>query len=422
MGYTRRRLLTAALAANAVRPPLAGWPGVAAFPPGWLTGELAPQLLTLTAADTAVALARRKASPLGLALAGGTAVGLGMVVRESLRVGEQLDAALDPLVGPPAPGESATDPEPPPDRPAWVRLLNPFHQVDPRVVVERDLPFSDAGGRGLLDIYRPAWRDVEKAPVLVQVHGGGWVVGRKDQQGVPLMQLMAAHGWVCVAINYRLAPRDRFPAQVVDVKRALAWVKDNIADHGGDPDYVTITGGSAGGHLSALAALTAGDPAYQPGFEDADTSVRAAVPHYGVYDIAGATGLRSARRLRDEFFAPKVLGRTWEDDPETFEAGSPILRIHEDAPDFFVIHGTHDSLVDIEQARLFVDRLRAVSHRSVAYAELPGTQHAFDIFPSLRSIRVAAGVQRYLEWHHRQWLAGRTDGSTQAPPDARASA
>ena len=398
----------AALTANALRPPAGGVPGAAAFLPGWLTEELAPQLLTLTAADTAVSLARGKASPLAVALAGGTAVGLGLTIRESLRVGESLDAALNPLLGPPGPGDSATEPDPPPDRPAWLRLLNPFHQVDPRVRVIRDLPFSEAGRRGMLDVYLPAWRQVESAPVLLQVHGGGWMVGRKDQQGVPLMQLLASHGWVCVAINYRLAPRDPFPAQVIDVKRALAWIREHIAGYGGDPDYVAITGGSAGGHLTALAALTPGDPAYQPGFEDADTSVAVAVPHYGVYDIAGATGLRSAQRLRDEFFAPKVLQRTWAQDPDAFEAGSPILRIHPDAPDFFVVHGALDSLVAVDQARLFVERLRATSRRSVAYAELPGTQHAFDIFPSLRSIRVAAAVHRYLDWHHHGWLAART--------------
>ena len=86
------------------------------------------------------------------------------------------------------------------------------------------------------------------------------------------------------------------PAQIIDVKQAIAWIRENIAAYGGDPDYIAITGGSAGGHLSALAALTPNDPAWQPGFEDADTSVQVAVPHYGVYDMAGATGLRSARR------------------------------------------------------------------------------------------------------------------------------
>ena len=86
------------------------------------------------------------------------------------------------------------------------------------------------------------------------------------------MPHLAAQGWVCVAINYRLAPRDPFPAHIVDVKRAIAWIREHIAEYGGDPSYLAITGGSAGGHLAALAALTPNDPAYQPGFEDADTS------------------------------------------------------------------------------------------------------------------------------------------------------
>ena len=97
--------------------------------------------------------------------------------------------------------------------------------------------------------------------MLLQVHGGAWTLGEKEHQGRPLMNQMAAKGWVCVAINYRLSPRDPWPAHIVDVKRAIAWVRDNIADYGGDPDYLVITGGSAGGHLAALAALTPGDPA-----------------------------------------------------------------------------------------------------------------------------------------------------------------
>ena len=154
-----------------------------------------------------------------------------------------------------------------------------------------DLPYSEAGKRGHLDLYLPAGEDtIKDAPVLLQIHGGAWTIGEKDHQGRPLMNQMAAQGWVCVAINYRLSPRDAWPAHIVDVKRAIAWIKDNIADYGGDPDYIAITGGSAGGHLTALAALTAGDPEFQPGFEDADTSVQAAVPFYGVYDFAGSTG------------------------------------------------------------------------------------------------------------------------------------
>ncbi|MBL7660064.1 alpha/beta hydrolase, partial [Escherichia coli] len=92
-------------------------------------------------------------------------------------------------------------------------------------------------------------------------------------------------GWICVAINYRHSPRNTWPDHILDVKRALAWVKAHISEYGGDPDFIAITGGSAGGHLSSLAALTPNDPRFQPGFEEADTRVQAAVPFYGVYDF-----------------------------------------------------------------------------------------------------------------------------------------
>ena len=220
------------------------------------------------------------------------------------------------------------------------------------------------------------------------------------------MNQMAAQGWVCVAINYRLAPRDGWPAHIVDVKRAIAWVKDHIADYGGNPDYVVITGGSAGGHLTALAALTPGDPDFQPGFEDADTSVQAAVPFYGVYDFAGSTGLRNATEMRDTFLGPRVMQSTWQDSPDVFEAASPILRITADAPDFFVLHGELDSLVSVDQARLFVAELRRTSKKSVVYAELPGAQHAFDVFHSIRSAHAVRAVDRYLNWHWNTWRHG----------------
>ncbi len=404
MSFLRRQLLTAALTANAIRPVGGFRAGIPAFFAGWLTTELAPHLLALTAADTAAhAVRRRPRSGAGLVLAGLNAAGLAYLVSGSSKVRHQTEEALveglgidyvEQLDAEPTPAELATP---------WRKLVNPFRMKDLGVRVEKDIRYSDAGRRGLLDVYLPAEGEVRNAPVLLQVHGGGWAIGNKDQQGIPLMQHMAAKGWVCVAINYRLAPRDDFPAHVIDVKRAIAWIRDHIEEYGGNPDYIAITGGSAGGHLAALAALTAGDPAYQPGFEDADTSVQAAIPHYGVYDFAGSTGLRSAERLRDEFLAPRILQKTWADSPDDFEAGSPILRITADAPDFFVLHGKHDSLVPVDQARLFVDRLRATSKRTVVYAELPGAQHAFDVFPSIRSAHVVRAIDRYLHWHWNSW-------------------
>jgi acetyl esterase/lipase len=190
------------------------------------------------------------------------------------------------------------------------------------------------------------------------------------------------------------------------VKRALSWVREHGPAYGADPDFVAITGGSAGGHLATLAALTPGDPEYQPGFEEADTTVQAAVPHYGVYDFAGASGARKARLMRDRFLAPRVMLKDPRTELGEFERASPLLRVTEAAPPFFVIHGRSDSLVGVDQARQFVRALREVSPSTVGYAELPGTQHAFDVFPSIRSAHVVRGVDRFLRFTYDVWREG----------------
>ena len=413
MSYLRRQTVIAALTANAIRPLPGRRTGIPSFVAGWVFGELAPQMLTLTAVDSAVQIGRSRRDPgarrsrLGLALAAASSAGLAHLIRQSQQVKDRVEDALveglgvdyvEQLDAAPTPADLATP---------WRKLVNPFNFTDRGVRVEKDIAYAAYGRRSHLDIHLPAEGDrLEKAPVLLQVHGGAWTIGNKEQQGIPLMQHMAKKGWVCVAINYRLSPRDAFPAHIVDVKQAIAWIKEHIADYGGDPDYIVITGGSAGGHLCSLAAVTPNDPEWQPGFEDADTSVQAAIPHYGVYDFAGSTGLRSAVGMRDYFLAPRVLKKTWADEPDAFEAASPILRVDGDEPDFFVIHGESDTLVDVGQARAFVERLRQVSKKTVVYAELPGAQHAFDVFPSIRSAHVVRAIERYLGWHWNTWRAG----------------
>jgi acetyl esterase/lipase len=213
------------------------------------------------------------------------------------------------------------------------------------------------------------------------------------------MNRMAARGWVCVAVNYRLAPRHRWPTQITDVKRSIAWVREHIGEYGGDPDYIALTGGSAGGHLSALAALTPDEKQWQPGFEADDTSVAACVPFYGGYDFAGDDV--PTRMMRELFLSRFVFppGATADD----FEDASPMHHVRADAPDFLILHGTNDSLFPVPKVRDFVERLRGVSDATVTYVELPLTQHAFDVFGSVRARHTIRGVQRWLEWHHAHW-------------------
>jgi acetyl esterase/lipase len=205
---------------------------------------------------------------------------------------------------------------------------------------------------------------------------------------------------VCVSINYRLSPKATWPEHLVDCKRALGWVRAHIAEYGGDPDLVCVTGGSAGAHLAAMVALTAGEARYQPGFEDVDTSVAACIPFYGVYDFldlfgpdTGGPGQRASRLI-----VKWMMKTTPDTNHEAFEDASPIHHLSPTAPPFFVIHGSADNLVPVRQARTFVARLRAVSEEPVLYAEVPGASHAFDVFHSPRTENAVAAVGRFLGW------------------------
>jgi acetyl esterase/lipase len=274
--------------------------------------------------------------------------------------------------------------------PGLVRMLRIYRDY----AHDTNISYGEYGSRNHLDIWRrPDLDRGGRAPVLLQVPGGAWMVGSKRQQAYPLMSHLAELGWVCVAINYRLSPRSTWPDQIVDVKRALAWTKEHIAEYGGDPDWIAITGGSAGGHLSSLAALTANDPQFQPGFEDADTSVRAAVPFYGVYDFTHHDAIHP---LMVPTLAKYVFKLRRADLAEAFRIASPITHVSAYAPPFFVLHGTNDSLIPVEQARAFTARLREVSRQPVAYAELPRAQHAFDIFGSARAAHATVAVEQFL--------------------------
>lgn len=273
----------------------------------------------------------------------------------------------------------------------------PFSFRNPQVERLTDISYGDAGERNLLDIYRPVSGREGGCPILLQIHGGGWFIGHKQEQALPLMYHLAERGWLCVSINYRLSPAHTFPAHIVDVKKAIAWIKTHIMQYGGDPNFIAVTGGSAGGHLSALAALSANDPAYQPGFEAADTRVDAAVPVYGVYDFLDHSGLDSNVALR-QFLADKIMGGPPEQDLELWRQASPVERVRSDAPPFFVIHGGNDVMTAPAEARIFSDKLHGISSQAVAYAELPGAQHAFDVMQSVRTGYMVNHVHGFLEW------------------------
>jgi acetyl esterase/lipase len=238
-----------------------------------------------------------------------------------------------------------------------------------------------------------------KAPVLLEVPGGAWVFGMRRPQSYALLSHMAERGWICVSIGYRVSPRHTWPDHIVDVKQALAWIKENIADYGGDPNFVAISGNSAGGHLASLAALTPNDPRWQPGFEDADTSVVAVAPLYGRYDWVTAHG--SGRKEFITFLQKFVVKKRFAEHKQLYLDASSIRHVRPDAPPFFIMHGQDDSVIPVQEGREFVDALRKVSTSTVAYAEIPHAQHAFDFYyGSPRAHYTAQAVEQFLSWVH----------------------
>ncbi len=373
---------------------------VLSFVAGWLTSELAVHHIVWQAVMTLVFVwaGALRALPgwLGLLITGVSWLGLWRCYRRGHAAEAVVEHSLLMVLGPDyrerilpeIRARFAPDID-------WRHVALPFPMRRPEVERVRNIVFAEVEGVRLrLDVYRHQSCPTG-CPVLLQLHGGGWVIGTKNEQAIPLMQHLASRGWVCVSADYRLSPRATFPDHLIDCKRALAWIRSHGAEYGADPGFVVVTGGSAGGHLAALMALTANDPEYQPGFETVDTGTQACVAFYGVYDFMDREGFYPHDALQ-QLLERRVMKVRRADAPDAFRKASPVDRIHPGAPPFFIIHGDLDTLVPVDDARRFAALLRETSRNPVLYAEIPGAQHAFDVFPSVRTLFVIHGIERFV--------------------------
>lgn len=252
----------------------------------------------------------------------------------------------------------------------------------------------------LLDVWRKKELPATPAPVLLYIPGGAWIVGSRAIQGYAMLSHLAEQGWVCLSIDYRVAPHHRWPRHIQDVKAAIAWARANVDKFGGDRDFIAVAGASAGGHLAALAGLTGNDPQYEAELpEGSDTSVDAVVGIYGRYDWEDRSTPERIRFV--EFLERIIVKRSFKRHPEIYRDASPIARVHKDAPPFLVIHGSRDNVIPVWQARSFVERLRSVSHSLVGYVELPGAGHGFDMLDNVRTGPMSHAVALFLNQVHR---------------------
>jgi acetyl esterase/lipase len=227
------------------------------------------------------------------------------------------------------------------------------------LLIEKDVVYGHGDGTELhLDLARPRSRGEgsdRPLPAMIFIHGGGWSNGNR-QLGETAILLLANQGYFAVTITYRLAPLARFPAQLEDCKTAVRWIRANAEKYGIDPTRIGAAGHSAGGHLSALLALTPGMPEFEGtgGHAKYSTAIQAVSPWSAPSDFLW-TGWPATR----QGFLTSLLDVSPDEFHVAARRASPITYVNEKAPPFLLVHGGTDSLVPADQSRLLLAALES---------------------------------------------------------------
>ena len=225
----------------------------------------------------------------------------------------------------------------------------------------------------IVDIYVPATPGPH--PLVLYIHGGGWMGGHTRHSGAladfpKVLASFAAEGFTVASLEYRLSAEARFPAQLQDANAALRFLRAHAGEYRIDPARVGIWGGSAGGHLAALTAVTCRDTALDPAAAS-DGCVQAAVTWYGVYDFAGMTVTPDGNAA-----GAKLLGCEGRCPDDRIRAVSPVTYIDARDPPFLLIHGDDDKVVPVAQSHIGEAALRKAGV-PVQAIYIPGVDHSF---------------------------------------------
>lgn len=382
------------LAPAAASTALALWPirrPFAAATVGWALSmpavEMPLHVGALVGTTTATALTRRRgperrvSDVMGAGIGALTCVGLAVVLARHLAAGPALERALAEVrdrVG----GSTTTPPTAPPlPRTPWTAarstpwrtvLSAPFPSVPRKVRARRGLRYGHDPRAHRFDLYTRA-DGVPARGVLVHIHGGHFRAGGPSRESRVMLFDHANRGWAAISATYHLSPTPEsgFPQHLKDIKTLLRWIRTSGPGLGIPADApIVVAGSSAGAHIAMMTALTAGDPTYQPGFEELDTSLAGVVGLYGYYGRLG---------------------------PRTKDVSDPARLPAAQAPPAAIIHGALDTYTPVRGSRRLVRHLRAESANPVMYAELPGAQHGFDAARTPRYLAVVAAVAEFTE-------------------------
>lgn len=273
---------------------------------------------------------------------------------------------------------------------AWfVLIASPLWAADKtaEVRIVKDVPYLGEGRQEKLDLYLPPESQSETLrPAVVIIHGGGWTGGDKAagrEQNIG--KNLAGEGYVCASINYELAPKkegiaerlhDVWPRNLYDCKTAVRYLRANAKKYKIDPEHIGAIGGSAGGHLVAMLAVTDADDGLEPEgpYKDFSSRIQAVVPMYGAHDLLQQAKWR------------KSLAGMNDDDRKICRNASPVTYITPDDPPALILHGTKDALVPTEQSEILFEQLQAknVPADLLIIEEAP---HSFHLQPKQKDLR-----------------------------------
>jgi acetyl esterase/lipase len=250
-----------------------------------------------------------------------------------------------------------------------------------------DIPYANLSGNQKLDISLPTSGN-GPFPVIVSIHGGGFVTGDKR-----MVVAVPVRGYAVVAVNYRLCGEAKFPSQIHDIKAAIRWIRANAKTYHLNPDKIAVWGESAGGYLAALAG-TSGDVKELEdlglGNPEESCRVQAVVDWFGPIDSI----------MSDLYFLESIfLGKKIKDNPGIIKTTDPQTFISPDDPPFFIQHGTADKSVPVEQSINFATQLKKVLGKDkVTLDLLKGARHADAMFSSWDNLnKVLDFLDKYMK-------------------------
>jgi len=252
---------------------------------------------------------------------------------------------------------------------------------DADVTIQKDVAYLAPERKEKADLYLPAERPpTQRSPAIVIIHGGGWTSGDKGaSREINIGTTLAKNGYVAMSINYALATlhgaEPTWPQNLYDCKTAVRWLRKNADRLQIDVDHIGVIGGSAGGHLAAMLALTSSEPKLDPGtpYGEQSCKVKCAVDLYGPVLWFEQRDLTMFRKKRTEA-------------PELYRQASPLAHIDAGDPPILIIHGTADGTVDLADSQALAAALAKakVKHQLVV---VEGGKHSFHLEPPQQDLR-----------------------------------